>query len=158
MDKRTAVVAVIIAVSVGLASSIDRIESQEAGGGDLLDSSVVMLDLKKMAAGDYIILYSSAPKVITFGSIVAKLPCDDNSEPDGWMLLGGRRADLSTFQPIEVELIQGTPGSLCAFEASIPEDSAPNVSGIILVNAGGEPIRLPRTSSVAVTVLGISMP
>ena len=106
-------------------------------------------------ANDYLILYSSAPKIITSGSIVAKLPCDDNSEPKNWMLIGGVGVDLS---PIRVDLIQGTPGSMCAYTASIPNESAQNISGVVLVNTTSDPIRMPRTSSIVITVQGVSAP
>ena len=155
MNKWIVIVAVIIATSATiLTSSINRIESQQATI-DALDSTTLLLDLKTIPANDYMILYSSAPKVITSGSIVAKLPCDDNSEPKNWMLIGGVGTDLS---PIKLELIQGTPGNMCAYIANIPNASAPNISGVVLVNTTSDPIRLPRTSSAVITVQEVSAP
>lgn len=152
MEKWTAIIIVIIAASATIiASSINKIESQQASI-DALDSTTLLLDFKKIAAGDYIILYSSSPKIITSGSIVAKLPCDDDSEPKDWMLFGGVRTDLTSLQPIKLELIQGTPGSMCAYGATIPNESAPSISGILLVNSSGDAIRFPRTSSLVITV------
>ena len=159
MNKWIAIVAVIIATSATiLASSINKIESQSQSQQatiDALDSTTLLLDSKMIPANDYLILYSSAPKIITSGSIVAKLPCNDNSEPKNWMLIGGIGTNLS---PIKVELIQGTPGSMCAYIASIPNKSAPNISGIVLVNTTSDPVRLPRTSSIVMTVQGVSAP
>jgi hypothetical protein len=153
MNKWIAVVTVIVSTAI-LVSSVSEIESQQASI-DALDSTTVELDLKVIPANDYLILYSSAPKVITSGSIVAKLPCDDNSEPKNWMLIGGVGIDLS---PIKVDLIQGTPGSMCAYTASIPNESAENISGVVLVNTTSDPIRMPRTSSIVITVQGVSAP
>ena len=153
MNKWIAVVTVI-AATVILVSSISEIESQQAAT-DALDSTTLILDSKAIPANDYLILYSSAPKIITSGSIVAKLPCDDNSEPKNWMLIGGVGVDLS---PIKVDLIQGTPGSMCAYTASIPNESAQNISGVVLVNTTSDPIRMPRTSSIVITVQGVSAP
>jgi len=153
MNKWIAILAVIIATSVIiLVSSISKIESQQTTI-DALDSTTILLDSKIIPANDYIVLYSSAPMIISSGSIVAKLPCDDESEPKGWMLIGGVRTDLS---PIKLELIQGMPGSMCAYTASIPNESAPNISGVVLVNTTSDPIRLPRTSSIVVTVHEVS--
>ncbi len=153
MNKWIAVVTVIAAATI-LVSSISEIESQQAAM-DALDSTTLILDSKAIPANDYLILYSSAPKIITSGSIVAKLPCDDNSEPKNWMLIGGVGVDLS---PIKVDLIQGTPGSMCAYTASIPNESAQNISGVVLVNTTSDPIRMPRTSSIVITVQGVSAP
>ncbi len=121
----------------------------------MLDSTTVLLDLKKIPANDYILLYSTAPKVITSGSVVAKLPCNDDSEPTNWTLIGGIGLDLSM---MKVELIQGNPGNMCAFRAEIPNESAPDISGIVLVNTTSDPIRLPVTSSIVITVQGVSAP
>jgi len=153
MNKWIAVVTVIAATII-LVSSISEIESQQASM-DALDSTTLILDSKAIPASDYLILYSSAPKIITSGSIVAKLPCDDNSEPKNWMLIGGVGVDLS---PIKIDLIQGTPGSMCAYTASIPNESAQNISGVVLVNTTSDPIRMPRTSSIVITVQGVSAP
>ncbi len=153
MNKWIAIVTAIAATIV-LVSSISEIESQQASM-DALDSTTLILDSKAIPASDYLILYSSAPKVITSGSIVAKLPCDDNSEPKNWMLIGGVGIDLS---PIKVDLIQGTPGSMCAYTASIPNESAQNISGVVLVNTTSDPIRMPRTSSIVITVQAVSAP
>jgi hypothetical protein len=153
MNKWIAAVTVIAAAIV-LVSSISEIESQQAAT-DALDSTTLILDSKAIPASDYLILYTSAPKIITSGSIVAKLPCDDNSEPKNWMLIGGVGVDLS---PIKVDLIQGTPGSMCAYTASIPNESAENISGVVLVNTTSDPIRMPRTSSIVITVQGVSAP
>ena len=153
MNKWIAI-ATAIAATIILVSSISEIESQQAAT-DALDSTTLILDSKAIPANDYLILYSSAPKIITSGSIVAKLPCDDNSEPKNWMLIGGVGVDLS---PIKVDLIQGTPGSMCAYTASIPNESAQNISGVVLVNTTSDPIRMPRTSSIVITVQGVSAP
>jgi len=153
MNKWIAI-ATAIAATIILVSSISEIESQQAAT-DALDSTTLILDSKAIPANDYLILYSSAPKIITSGSIVAKLPCDDNSEPKNWMLIGGVGVDLS---PVKVDLIQGTPGSMCAYTASIPNESAQNISGVVLVNTTSDPIRMPRTSSIVITVQGVSAP
>jgi hypothetical protein len=153
MNKWIAIITVIAAATI-LVSSISEIESQQAAT-DVLDSTTLMLDSKTIPANDYVILYSSAPKIITSGSIVAKLPCDENSEPKNLMLIGGVGVDLS---PIKLDLIQGTPGSMCAYTASIPNESAQNISGVVLVNTTSDPIRMPRTSSIVITVQGVSAP
>jgi hypothetical protein len=151
MKKWIAIVAVIIATSATiLTSSIDRSDSQQATV-DALDSTTILLDFKGMAAGDYIVLYSSAPKTIASGAIVAKLPCDDNSDPKDWVLIGGIGTDLS---PIKLDLIQGTPGDMCAYITNIQGDS--RISGIVLVNASSDAIRLPRTSSIVITVHSVT--
>lgn len=153
MNKWIAIVTAIATTTI-LVSSISNIESQQAAT-DALDSTTLILDSKAIPANDYLILYTSAPKIITSGSIVAKLPCDDNSEPKNWMLIGGVGVDLS---PIKVDLIQGTPGSMCAYTASIPNESAKNISGVVLVNTTSDPIRMPRTASIVITVQGVSAP
>jgi len=153
MNKWIAIVTAIATATI-LVSSISNIESQQAAT-DALDSTTLILDSKAIPANDYLILYTSAPKIITSGSIVAKLPCDDNSEPKNWMLIGGVGVDLS---PIKVDLIQGTPGSMCAYTASIPNESAKNISGVVLVNTTSDPIRMPRTASIVITVQGVSAP
>jgi hypothetical protein len=151
MKKWIAMVAVIVATSATiLTSSIDRIESQQATV-DALDSTTILLDFKGIDAGDYIVLYSSAPKTIASGTIVAKLPCDDNSDPKDWVLIGGVGTDLS---PIKLDLIQGTPGDMCAYITNIQGDS--RISGIVLVNASSDAIRLPRTSSIVITVHSVT--
>ncbi len=156
MNKWIAVVAMSVAVSaIIVASSINKIESQQSTS-DELDSTTLLLDFKKIPSGDYIILYSVSPKIITSGGVVVKLPCDSSSEPNGWMLAGGRGTDLTTFQEIKVGLIQGTPGNICAFGATISNESASNIAGIILLNTGSDPLKLPRTSSVTVTVHEVS--
>ena len=155
MNKWIAILAVIITTSATiLVSSISKIESQQATI-DALDSTTLLLDFKKIPQNDYVILYSTAPKIITSGSIVAKLPCDANSDPKDWMLIGGVGTNLS---PIKVDLIQGTPGSMCAYIANIPNESAKNISGIVLVNTGSDPLRLPRTSSIVITIHAVSAP
>ena len=153
MNKWIAVITVVAAATI-LVSSINKIESQQATT-DALDSTTITLDSKVIPANDYLILYSSAPKIIASGSIITKLPCDNNSEPKDWMLIGGVGLDLS---PIKVDLIQGTPGSMCAYIANIPNESASNISGVVLVNTTSDPIRLPRTSSVVITVQAVSAP
>lgn len=70
-------------------------ELSQQAAVDALDSTTILLDFKGIAAGDYIVLYSSAPKIIASGAIVAKLPCDDNSDPRDWVLIGGVGTDLS---------------------------------------------------------------
>ena len=151
MNKWTPIVAVLIATSaLVLSSSIDTIESQ-LDTIDVFDSTTILLDFKKLEAGDYMILYSSGPKIITSGNIVAKLPCDENSDPKDWMLIGGVGTDLSSFQPIEVQLTQGNPGSMCAYGANILGEYA-TISVVVMVNNGGDAIRLPRTSTIIVTV------
>lgn len=151
MKKWIAILAIIAAVSATiLLSSFDRTESQMAGM-DTLDSTTLILDHKKLNAGDYMILYSVGPKIITSGIVVAKLPCDLNSEPDNWMFLGGVGTDLVTFRPIEVELAQGTPGEMCAYAGDLNTDDG-EMSVIVIVNTGSEGLRFPRTSSVTVTV------
>ncbi len=153
MNKWTAMVAVIIATSaIVLTSSIGRIESQKATT-DVLTSTTLLLDFKTIPANDYVVLYTTEPKIISSGSIVAKLPCNENSDPKDWMLIGGVRTNLS---PIKVELIQGSPGNMCAYIANIPNESAHNISGIVLVNTTSDPIRLPRTSSIVITVHEVS--
>ncbi|MFY3740788.1 MAG: hypothetical protein HMLIMOIP_001232 [Candidatus Nitrosomirales archaeon] len=157
MNKWIAIMTVVATATI-LGSSINRIESQQTEQiviDDVLDSTTIALDLKMIPANDYLILYTSAPKIITSGSIVAKLPCDDSSEPKNWMLIGGVGVDLS---PINLDLIQGTPGSMCAYTASIPNESAQNISGLVLVNTTSDPIRMPRTSSIVITVHGVSAP
>jgi hypothetical protein len=155
MNKWTVVVAMIIAASVVLlGTSISRIESQQAAI-DALDVTTLLLDLKKVAPGDYIVLYSTSPKIIASGSVIAKLPCDDDSEPKDWMLLAGMGTDLS---PLKLDLIQGAPGIMCAYIGGIPNEGVSRVSGIVLVNTSSDPIRLPRTSSVVITVHSVSAP
>ncbi len=155
MNKWIVVITVVAAATI-LVSSTSRIESQQTEQiviDDVLDSTTIALDLKVIPANDYLILYSSAPAIIATGSIITKLPCDNNSEPKDWMLIGGVGLDLS---PIKVDLIQGTPGSMCAYIANIPNESASNISGVVLVNTTSDPIRLPRTSSVVITVQAVS--
>jgi hypothetical protein len=154
MNKWIVVLVTIATSSLVIASTVSEINSQSATT-DVLDSTTILLDLKKIPANDYILLYSTAPKVITSGSVVAKLPCNDDSEPTNWTLIGGIGLDLSM---MKVELIQGNPGNMCAFRAEIPNESAPDISGIILVNTTSDPIRMPATSSVVITVQGVSAP
>ncbi len=155
MNKWTAIVAVIIATSATImVSSINQIESQQATR-DTLDSTTILLDFKRIPVNDYMILYSVLPKIITSGGIIAKMPCDDNSDPKDWMLIGGVGTDLTTYQPIQVELLQGSPGYMCGYAANIPSESA-KMSGIVLLNSSSDPIRLPRTSSIVITVHGVT--
>lgn len=155
MNKLIAIAAVTVTIfATILISSIDRIESQQSTI-DVLDSTTILLDFARIPAGDYIILYSTTPKIISSGSVVAKLPCDENSDPNDWMLLGGVETNLS---PITMELIQGTPGNMCAYMGNVPNESAPNISGIILVNTADNDIRLPRTSLIVITVQEVSAP
>lgn len=153
MNKWTAIVSVIAATSaIIVASSFDKIESQQSIR-DELDSTTLLLDFMRIPEGEYVVLYSTTPKIISSGSIVAKLPCDDNSEPRDWMLIGGQGTNLS---PIKLDLIQGTPENMCAYVANIPNESAPNISGIVLVNTSDNAIRLPRTSSIVITTHAVS--
>lgn len=154
MNKWIAIAVVITAASAVIAaSSINMIESQQPT--TVLDSTTLLLDFKRIQGGDYIVLYSTSPKLITSGTIVAKLPCDENSDPDDWMLLGGIRTDLS---PIAMDLIQGSPGNLCSYVANIPNESTSSISGLVLVNTDDREIRLPRTSSIVITVHSVSAP
>jgi len=154
MNKWIVILAATAVSSLVIASTVSEINSQSATT-DVLDSTTILLDLKKIPANDYILLYSTAPKIITSGSVVAKLPCNDDSEPENWTLIGGIGLDLSM---MKVELIQGNPGNMCAFRAEIPNESAPDISGIVLVNTTSDPIRMPVTSSVVITVQGVSAP
>lgn len=155
MNKWIAIVGVIVAASVTvMVSSLNKSESQQQMV-DALDSATILLDSKVMPSNDYIILYSTAPKIISSGSVIAKLPCDEDSEPKGWILIGGVGTNLSK---MKLELIQGSPGSMCAYIANIPNETAPDISGVVMVNTTSEPFRLPRTSSVVVTVQGVSAP
>lgn len=157
MNKWAAIIAVTIVTSATLlASSINKIESQQATT-DVLSSTTLLLDFKTIPKDDYIVLYSTAPKIITSGSIVAKLTCDDNSDPKNWMLLGGTK-EPKNFSPLKLNLIQGSPGNTCTYIANIPNESAHNISGIVLVNTASDPIRFPRASSVVITVHEASAP
>ncbi len=155
VNKWTMIVAVTVAISAAvLASSVSKIESQQATT-QVYSSTTLLLDVKVIPQNDYLVLYSTAPKIITSGSIVAKLMCDDNSDPKNWMLIGGVGTNLS---PIKMDLIQGSPGQMCTYIGNIPNASAKNISGIVLVNTTNEAIRLPRTTSVVITVHEVSAP
>lgn len=145
----------ILATSMTIfASSIVKIESQSSSI-DVLDSTTILLDNKKIDAGDYIILYSTGDKIITLGNLAMKLPCDMNSEPKDWMLIGGVGSNLATFQPIGVQLAQGNPGNMCAYSADIPGES--EMSVIVLVNSGSDGLRFPRTASIVITVHSVAV-
>ena len=105
---------------------------------------------------DYVPLYSSMPMKISNGTILAKLPCDDNNKPVLYIV--GSSADNNVF-PINLNLISNLskPGSMCMYNSIVPDNLSNllyshTLINIYLYNSLDTPVEVPTTTSVFIGI------
>lgn len=154
MNKTILMIVVTIAVSTVIATSfISKAGSvEQTKGMDQLDSTILLLEGKRIPVGNFIMLYNTTPKIITSGIIVLKLPCDDDANPKGWRLYGGTGPEV---MPLRTDLVLSTPQNLCVYRVDIPNKDVPAITNVILFNISDGMIRFPPASSAVITVTSI---
>jgi hypothetical protein len=130
-------------------TSIGSGTAQEEERHVVMDSATVLLDWKVIPAKDFIHLYDSTPARITAGHVAAKLPCDANGESP-LVIVAGVAPDV---KPADMELVGplSSPGTICIYHADLPHEDS-EVTDVALLNPTDKMIRLPRTSTVVISV------
>jgi hypothetical protein len=158
MKSRKLIVTIMVAAMasvfsiVGLAGTAVSQES-DMDSTVVRDSSTVLLAGKGMTPKDYIHLYDTTPYMIMNGHVAAKIPCDENSEPQVQILVG-QAPDL---KEAELELISelSKPGKLCLYHAdieSVHEEEDGIITDIAIYNPQNTRMVFPATSSVVIGV------
>ncbi len=110
---------------------------------------------------DYIPLYSSMPSKISNGTILTKLPCDNNNKPI--LQIVGSSADNNIF-PIHLNLIPNLSrsGSMCMYKSIFPDDLSNSLysrtlTNLYLYNTLDIPMEVPTTTSIFIGIDKLSM-
>ncbi|MBA3977502.1 MAG: hypothetical protein H0X50_04810 [Nitrosopumilus sp.] len=119
-------------------------------------SSLVLPYPMSIQSKDYVPLYSSLPLKISNGTVLAKLPCDDDTK--SLLQIVGSSADNAVFS-INLNLIPtlSTPGSMCMYQSVIPNDLSnllysQTLTSIYLYNSLNIPIEVPTTTSIFIGI------
>ncbi|MGN6561003.1 MAG: hypothetical protein ACTHJ2_10850 [Candidatus Nitrosocosmicus sp.] len=110
---------------------------------------------------DYIPLYSSMPSKISNGTILTKLPCDNNSKPI--LQIVGSSSDNNIF-PLKLLLIPNLSkaGSMCMYKSVFPDDFSNalyshTLTNIYLYNTMNTPLEVPTTTTIFIGIHKLSM-
>ncbi len=121
-----------------------------------MHSTLVLPYPMSIQSKDHVPLYSSLPLKISNGTVLTKLPCDDNAK--SLLQIVGSSADNTVF-PINLNFIPNlsTPGSMCMYQSIIPNDLAnllysQTLSSIYLYNSLNIPIEVPTTTSIFIGI------
>jgi hypothetical protein len=158
MDTNKRTVAIVGAVGLGLVAlltfAVNEFGSaQEEEMHDVMDTVTVVLSHEGIPAGDFIHLYDSTPAMIKAGHVAAKLPCNEDGEA-AVVIVAGVAPDV---KPVEMELVEplSSPGNMCIYHADLPPEGS-DATDVALLNPGDSAIRLPRTSTVVISVSAIA--
>jgi hypothetical protein len=110
---------------------------------------------------DYIPLYSSMPSKISNGTILTKLPCNNNGKPI--LQIVGSSSDNNIF-PLNLVLIPtlSKAGSMCMYKSVFPDDLSNSLyshtlTNIYLYNTLDTPIEVPATTSIFIGIHKLTM-
>ncbi|MGH9879679.1 MAG: hypothetical protein ACRD5H_18780 [Nitrososphaerales archaeon] len=158
MDTNKRTVAIIGAVGLGIVAlltfTVNELGSaQEEEMHDVMDTVTVLLSHEGIPAGDFIHLYDSTPAMIKAGHVAAKLPCNEDGEAQV-VIVAGVAPDV---KPVEMELVEplSKPGSMCIYHADLPPEGS-DATDVAILNPTDKAIRLPRTSTVVISVSEIT--
>jgi len=105
---------------------------------------------------DYVPLFSSMPLKISNGTILTKLPCDNNNKPI--LQIVGSSADNNFFL-INLNLISNlsSTGSMCMYQSLIPDDLSNllyshTLTNIYLYNSLDIQFEVPTTTSIFIGI------
>jgi len=149
IDKKTG--AIVSAVGLGFIALLGFTagefgSAQEEEKYTVLDTATVLLSHEGINGKDFIHLYDSTPAIIMAGHVAAKLPCNDDGKTD-LVIVAGVAPDV---KPVEMMLVEplSSPGNMCIYHADLPSE----VTDVAILNASDNAIRLPRTSTVVISV------
>jgi hypothetical protein len=127
-------------------------EEMEEEEHEVMDTVTVLLSHEGIPAGDFIHLYDSTPAMIKAGHVAAKLPCNEDGEA-AVVIVAGVAPDV---KPVEMEMLEGlsNPGTMCIYHTDLPGEG--DITDIAILNPADEAIRLPRTSTVVISVSAIT--
>lgn len=138
-------------------SSNDNIHSNDINMQPLLVLPYPM----SIQSKDYIPLYSSMPSKISNGTILTKLPCDNNSKPI--LQIVGSSSDNNIF-PLNLLLIPNLSkaGSMCMYKSVFPDDFSNalyshTLTNIYLYNTMNTPLEVPTTTTIFIGIHKLSM-
>ena len=119
-----------------------------------MDTQTILLEGESFPENSYIHLYDTTPYQIASGNIVAKLPCNDDSDTEISVLTGQAPALV----PIELEYISdlSTSGGTCMYRSDINSSESNPITDIAIGNNSPDDIDFPETSSIVVSVSEIS--
>ncbi len=110
---------------------------------------------------DYVPLYSSMPSKIFNGTILTKLPCDNNNKPK--LQIVGASSDNNVF-PIDLDLISNLSktGSMCMYKSIFPDNLSNSLysytlTNIYLYNTLDTTMDVPTTTSIFIGIHKLSM-
>ncbi|MGH9921195.1 MAG: hypothetical protein ACRD38_00425 [Nitrososphaerales archaeon] len=128
-------------------------EEMEEEKHEVMDTVTVLLSHEGIPAGDFIHLYDSTPAKIMAGHVAAKLPCNDDGEPEV-VIVAGVAPEVA---PVEMEMVEGLskPGTMCIYHADLPAEGV-DTTDVAILNPTDNAIRLPRTSTVVISVSAIT--
>jgi hypothetical protein len=129
--------------------------------GENIQSLLILPHPMSVQSKDYIPLYSSMPSKISNGTILTKLPCDNNNKPT--LQIVGSSADNNIF-PIHLNLIPNLSrsGSMCMYKSIFPDDLSNSLysrtlTNLYLYNTLNIPIEVPTTTSIFIGIDKLSM-
>jgi hypothetical protein len=110
---------------------------------------------------DYIPLYSSIPSKISNGTILTKLPCNNNGKPI--LQIVGSSSDNNIF-PLNLVLIPtlSKAGNMCMYKSVFPDDLSNSLyshtlTNIYLYNTLDTPIEVPTTTTIFIGIHKLTM-
>ncbi len=126
-----------------------------------MQSLLILPHPMSVQSKDYIPLYSSMPSKISNGTILTKLPCDNNNKPI--LQIVGSSADNNIF-PIHLNLIPNLSrsGSMCMYKSIFPDDLSNSLysrtlTNLYLYNTLAISVEVPTTTSIFIGIDKLSM-
>lgn len=165
--QRNIVLLITVVIAVGAliytVNSIIKqvtVEAQEGMAVDVVRDTVqVILDFKRINAGDFIHLYDSAPYHIMNGHVALKMPCDEMGMPMPMVKVMAGNAEMGMFDEVKMVLLEdvSTKGKMCVWHGDLESThdmgtAFGNITDVIIMNDDNRPIRFLPGSSIVVGV------
>ncbi len=165
--QRNTVLLITVVIAVGAliytVNSIIKqvtVEAQEGMAVDVVRDTVqVILDFKRINAGDFIHLYDAAPYHIMNGHVALKMPCDNMGMSMPMVKVMAGNAEMGMFDEVEMVLLEdvSTKGKMCVWHGELEsthdmETAFGNITDVIIMNDNDRPIRFLPGSSIVVGV------
>ena len=142
----TAVFATIIAIS--LASVVDS-ATPEIG----TDAVTLLLNYKRIPAGDFIHVYDSTPFPIAQGHVAVKVDCNEAGHGIASLAIGVApelEVKKLTMDNMVHEL--SSHGDMCLYHIDLPPEHGSMITDVALMNTSNKSIRLGPTATVVMHV------
>lgn len=153
MNKVTfALVAVAIFSSIMALSFATVAKSSEPVIGP--NSVTVLLNYKRIPAGDFIYLYDSSPHPIADGHLAVKVDCDEQGNTPIAVVVGVA-PDLHVIRLThEDNMVHelSVHGEMCIYHMHLPPEHNMEVTDVAIINTGDRPFRLGPTAMALIHV------